>query len=96
MVRLDTSKRLASSGAVTLSFWSKIVIMPMLSGKNSSIEADDIIMIDLASHYQNPLKEKIELIKTAIQNNQHISFLYYYKKGETLRQRLLYLFGVKL
>ena len=56
-----------------------------LSGKNSAIEADDIIMIDLASHYQNPLKEKIELIKTAIQNNQHISFLYYYKKGETLR-----------
>lgn len=29
MVRLDTSKRLASSGAVTLSFWSKIVMMPI-------------------------------------------------------------------
>ena len=56
-----------------------------LSDKNNSVEADDTIMIDLASHYQKPLREKIELIKTAIQNKQLISFLYYYKKGETVR-----------
>lgn len=56
-----------------------------LSDKNNSVEADDTIMIDLASHYQKPLREKIELIKTAIQNKQLISFLYYYKKGETMR-----------
>lgn len=56
-----------------------------LSDKNNSVEVDDTIMIDLASHYQKPLREKIELIKTAIQNKQLISFLYYYKKGETTR-----------
>lgn len=56
-----------------------------LSDKNNSVEVDDTIMIDLASHYQKPLKEKIELIKTAIQGKRLISFLYYYGKGETMR-----------
>lgn len=60
-------------------------MLEKLSDKDSSIEAGDTIMIDLASHYQKPLREKIELIKTAIQNNQHISFLYYYGKGEMIR-----------
>lgn len=57
-----------------------------LSIKTDSIEAGGTIMIDLASHYQKPLTQKIELIKTAIENNRHISFTYYYQKGETMRR----------
>lgn len=60
-------------------------IMEKLSNRNTSVEACDIVMIDLASHYQKPLREKIEVIKTAIQNSQYLSFLYYYGKGETKR-----------
>lgn len=57
-----------------------------LSVKSSSVEVDDFIMIDLASHYQKPLRQKIELIKSAIKANRYISFLYYYHKGESIRR----------
>lgn len=50
------------------------------SGKR--IAADDIIMIDLASHYQAPLTQKIECIKTAVLQKKIISFRYFYEKGE--------------
>lgn len=51
-----------------------------LSGK-----APDDILIDLASHYQAPLTQKITTIRTTIQNRRHISFRYYYEKGECRR-----------
>jgi len=56
-----------------------------LSSRQNPIETDNTIIIDLASHYQKPLIQKIELIKTAIQDRQCISFQYYSKKGEGIR-----------
>lgn len=57
-----------------------------MSGKSDRIAADDVIIIDLASHYQVPLTRKIEVIKQAILNRQRISFHYYYQKGEGRRR----------
>lgn len=48
-------------------------------------EAPDDILIDLASHYQAPLTQKITAIRAAIRDRRHISFRYYYEKGECRR-----------
>lgn len=48
--------------------------------------AEDVILIDLASHYQKPLTEKIEAIKQAIRGRQYIAFRYYSAKGEQQRK----------
>lgn len=60
-------------------------IAEKLSGKNYVIEEEDIILIDLASHYQKPLTQKIEMIRNAIRAKQQITFTYYYEKGESVR-----------
>lgn len=60
-------------------------IAEKFSGKNSCIETEGSIIIDLSSHYQKPLTQKIEVIKTAIQANVYISFMYYYEKGESVK-----------
>ncbi|MDE5994533.1 MAG: YafY family transcriptional regulator [Oscillospiraceae bacterium] len=56
-----------------------------LSGKNNRFQVDDSIIIDLSSHYQKPLTQKIDVIKNAIHTRQCISFRYYYQKGESVR-----------
>lgn len=56
-----------------------------LSSKGNRIVADNTIIIDLASHYQASLTEKIGTIKKAITENRHLSFEYYYEKGEKQR-----------
>ena len=48
-------------------------------------EAPDDILIDLASHYQEPLTQKIAAIRTAIRDKRYISFRYCYEKGECRR-----------
>lgn len=50
-----------------------------------SIEAGGDILIDLASHYQVPLTQKIAAIRGAIGDRHPISFRYYYEKGECRR-----------
>ena len=54
--------------------------------KNNQIESNGNIIIDLSSHDQKPLVQKIELIKMAIQESKYISFLYYSEKGESARR----------
>lgn len=61
-------------------------LLDKLSSKGQRIIADDIIIIDLASHYQPSLTEKIELIKKAIWTKHILSFQYYYEKGEAKRR----------
>ena len=62
-------------------------IAEKLSKKNNQIESNgNIIIIDLSSHDQKPLVQKIELIKMAIQESKYISFLYYSEKGESVRR----------
>lgn len=48
-------------------------------------EAPDHILIDLASHYQAPLTQKIAVIRSAIRDRSYISFRYCYEKGECRR-----------
>lgn len=57
---------------------------PTLAEKLAS-QAPDDILIDLASHYQKPLTQKIAAIRTAIRDKRHITFCYYYEKGECRR-----------
>lgn len=66
------------------SYFTKMI--EKLSGKNDNIQADDSIIIDLSSHYQKPLTQKIETIKKAIHTKQCISFRYYYAKGESVKR----------
>lgn len=57
---------------------------PTLAEKLPGGSSDDIL-IDLASHYQGPLTEKIAAIQAAIQNRLPLSFDYYYEKGQCRR-----------
>jgi len=61
-------------------------MLDKLSGRGRHVIAEDIIMIDLASHYKTPLTQKIELIKEAIRTKHIIRFQYYYEKGEAIRR----------
>lgn len=54
-------------------------------GNNSVFCSTDNIVIDLSSHYKNSLTHKIEMIKSAINNQTIITFRYYYTKGEEQR-----------
>lgn len=60
-------------------------LLDKLSGKGQRMIAEDIIIIDLASHYQASITQKIELIKKAIWTKHILSFQYYYEKGEEKR-----------
>lgn len=60
-------------------------LLDKLSTKERRLRSKDVVIIDLASHYQLPLTEKIETIKRAIENKNIISFRYYYQKGEQMR-----------
>lgn len=60
-------------------------LLDKLSTKERRLRSKDVVIIDLASHYQLPLTEKIETIKRAIENKNIISFQYYYQKGEQMR-----------
>lgn len=59
-----------------------VTIAERLSNKNNQIIADNVIIIDLASHYKDTLTKKIELIKDAISDRRIIVFDYYSSKGE--------------
>ncbi len=62
---------------------------PCLAEKLSSKALDvsgDIVIVDLASHYQASLSTKAAVIKDAIRNHRFLSFRYYYEKGECQRR----------
>jgi len=56
-----------------------------LSVKDNHIQVDDSITIDLSSHYQKPLTQKIDVLKNAIRTRRCVSFRYYYEKGDSVR-----------
>lgn len=60
-------------------------VMEKLSRKNSALQADDAVIIDLASHYRRPLTQKLEALKWAIHARRQVTFRYYYEKGEGVR-----------
>ncbi len=61
-------------------------LLDKLSDKGQRILAEDSIIIDLGSHYQASLIQKIEQLKQAIQTKHLVTFQYYYRKGEAVRQ----------
>lgn len=61
-------------------------LLDKLSQKGQRVVAEDVIIIDLASHYQGPLTEKIERLREAVQSRHTVSFQYYYEKGEVARR----------
>lgn len=60
--------------------------MSALITKLADAMPEDDIIIDLASFYKESLSVKIGLLKTAIRDKRHVSFSYYYKKGEAEKQ----------
>lgn len=56
-----------------------------LTGKEVSAPEDHTVVIDLASHYQDSLTAKIELLKKAASEYRMVTFDYYYPKGECKR-----------
>lgn len=56
-----------------------------LSSTGNRITLQEVILIDLASHYQEPLTQKIEELKKAILGKRLVAFRYFYEKGECLR-----------
>jgi predicted DNA-binding transcriptional regulator YafY len=66
------------------SYFNKL--LDKLSSKGSRVTTDNIIIIDLAFHYQTSLTQKIDIIKQAILGRHIISFKYYYGKGENQRK----------
>ncbi len=56
-----------------------------LSTKDNHIQVDDSMIVDLSSHYQKPLTQKIDALKKAIHARRCVSFRYYYEKGESVR-----------
>ena len=57
-----------------------------LSGRGARVESDGVVMIDLASHYQKPLTQKIECIRGAIRARRCVAFRYCNEKGESERR----------
>lgn len=60
-------------------------IFDKLSAVDSRLNIDDTVIIDLASHYKEPLTEKIEQIKVAIKSFRKISFKYHSERGDGAR-----------
>lgn len=57
-----------------------------LCGRKNVIPVEEHITIDLSSFYKGSLSEKIELLKSAIQQRKQVKFHYYYNKGEADKQ----------
>lgn len=51
-----------------------------------TVLSEGAVLIELASHYEESLKEKIELIKQAVSRQHTVTFYYYYSKGEEYRE----------
>ena len=60
-------------------------LLDKLLNKEQRAIAEDMFIIDLASHYQDSLIQKIEMLKRAIDTKHILSFQYYYEKGEAKR-----------
>lgn len=60
-------------------------ILDKLSAIDSRLNIDDTVIIDLASHYKEPITEKIEQIKVAIKRFRKISFKYQSERGDGVR-----------
>lgn len=62
-------------------------LMEKLSaGALNMLTGDQHVLIDLSSWYKESLAPKIELIHTAINQREQLSFMYYSPRGEKMRR----------
>lgn len=62
-------------------------LMEKLSaGSSDSMVGNQSVLIDLSSWYKDSLAPKIELIRSAIDENRRMEFLYFSPKGESCRR----------
>ena len=61
-------------------------IVKKLSSRRAPVFDGGVVLIDLASHYYEPLSEKIALIRQAIPARRPLSFRYISRTGEQTRQ----------
>lgn len=74
-----------SIDSISKTAYGQTLIEKFSNGKDTVLAEHDMILIDLASWYQESLPDKIEEIKQAILNQEKISFIYYSDKGESKR-----------
>lgn len=67
-------------GSASTQLLDKLALSPAAPGT-----ANDILLIDLASHYQDSLSPKIQLIRQTIADKRCLSFMYYAPSGESRR-----------
>lgn len=84
-----------SIDSVSKTAYGKTLIEKFSNGKDAILAEHDMILIDLASWYQDSLTDKIEKIKQAMLNREQVSFLYYSDKGESERTIEPYLIAFK-
>lgn len=76
---------LKSIDSISKTSHSQKLIEKLSINSEETISAEDVIFIDLGSHYKGSIMEKIEIIKRAILKQNEISFQYYYGKGQAKR-----------
>jgi len=57
----------------------------LAAGSSDFMVGNQSVLIDLSSWYKNSLSSKIELIRTAIDEDKELEFTYYSRKGESQR-----------
>lgn len=75
-----------SRTSVALRLMEKLSVDP-----EDTVLTEGSVLIDLASHYEESLKEKIGIIKHAVSDMHTVTFYYYYSKGEEYRELEPYL-----
>lgn len=73
---------LKSLESISNSSYTNQILDKFSHNKNAVMSNAGNIIIDLSSHYKTSLTEKIEVIKTAINEECLVAFKYFYDKGE--------------
>lgn len=77
---------LRSLDSVSGSHYYSQLMEKIQAGSSEFVSGRDSVLIDLSSWYKDSLAPKIELIQTAIEERQLLSFQYYAPKGENRRE----------
>jgi len=75
-----------SMDSVSKTAYRQTLAEKLSQGRGDVLRPYDTMMIDLASWYQESLKEKIGLLRQAIESQETVSFTYYSSRGEARRE----------
>ena len=82
----DIITALKALGSISYTKDIKTLLKKLAPHDGSGLEVDDVITIDLASHYKASLSDKIERIKKALKESRTVKFTYYGKAGKHKRE----------